>query len=211
MRTACSLALATVILAPLALAAETHAGVGVEVEAILGVTGEAEADQMSCKSGCTGTQALDDEDLESNFGIAATYERAVRPQLRVGGRASYLAGEGDTTEQELSTIGGGVWARYLIPVSRDKVTFHVGADLGPTYFMSEAMVLGVKMDFSGVGFHALIGAGMTAKLNEGMELRGGIYYSYEKAGSIEADESGVTIEVEDLVATRVLITAGLGF
>lgn len=211
MRTACSLAFATVILAPLALAADAHAGTGLEVEAILGVNGEVEADQMSCKSGCTGTQALDEEDLEGNFGVAATYERAVRPQLRIGGRASYLAGEGDSSEQELSTIGGGVWARYLFPVSTDKVTLHLAADLGPTYMMTEAMVLGVKMDFAGVGFHALVGAGVSAKIADGLEFRGGVYYSYESVGSIEADESGVVIEVEDMVATRVLITAGLGF
>lgn len=202
-----SLALASLSLA--LTAGTAAAGTGLDAQAILGMSGEAEADQMTCRAGCTGSQALTEEDLEGVFGVAATYEHAVRPRIRIGGRASYMVGEGDDSQQELATIGGGVWARYLVPAG--KVTFHVAGDLGPTYFSSEAMVLGAKMDFTGVGFHALIGGGLSTELSPGVELRGGVYYSYEKAGSIEAEEQGLTIEVEDMVATRFLVTAGLGF
>lgn len=207
MRTVCSVALAAAALAP--LPGDALADTGLEAQALVGVRGEAEADQMSCQSGCTGSVSLDDEDLEGNYGIAATYERKLGPRVRLGARASYLTGEGDDTEQELSTIGGGVWARYLFPMN--SVTFHLAGDVGPSYFTSEVMVLGSKMDFEGVGFHALAGAGVSARLADGVEFRGGVYYSYEAAGSLEAEEQGVNIEVEDLVATRFLITAGVGF
>lgn len=205
--------LTAVILSTAALTSTAHAASGVGAELILGLTGEAEADELSCKSGCTGSQALSDEDLEQNFGVAATYERAVRPNVRVGARASYLMGQGDDTDQDLGSFTLGAWGRYLVPVGR--ATLHVGADLGPSYVTSEAMVLGTSMDFSGVGFHAVIGGGVSAPIADGIEFRGGLYYSYEQTGSLEADENvqgtAVELEIEDAVATRVLVSAGLAF
>lgn len=200
----------TLVSLSLALAAGTAAaGTGLHAEALVGMNAEAEADQMTCRAGCTGSQTLQGEDLEGNFGIAATYEHAIRPQVHIGARASYLMGEGDDTDQELTTIGAGFWTRYLIPAG--KVTFHVAGDVGPTRFSTEANVLGVKMDFTGIGFHAVVGGGLSTEISDGVELRGGLYYSYEKAGSLEAEEQGMTIEVEDATATRFLLTAGLGF
>lgn len=205
--------LSTVVLSTVALTATAHAASGVGAELVLGVTGEAEADEVSCKSGCTGSQALSDEDLEQNFGIAATYERAVRPNVRVGVRASYLMGQGDDTDQDIGSLAIGAWGRYLVPIGR--ATLHVGADLGPSYVTSEATMLGVSMDFAGVGFHAVIGGGVSAPIADGLEFRGGLYYSYEKIGSMEADETvqgtAIELEIEDAVATRVLVSAGLAF
>lgn len=211
--TARALALATVFATSLTTVATAHAANGLEAELLLGVNGEVEADQISCQAGCSGSQALSDEDLEKNFGVAATYERAVKPQLRVGARASYVTGQGDDSDQDLSMANLGGWVRYLIPAG--KATVHVGGDLGPTYAMSETMVQGFAMDFSGVGFHVVAGGGVSAPLGQGVEFRGGLYYSYENIGSLEASETinggTVKLEVEDLVATRVLLTAGIAF
>lgn len=208
-----TLALATFAATSLTYLAAADAGTGLEAELMLGVNGEAEADQISCRSGCTGTQALSDEDLEKNLGVAATYERAVKPRLRVGGRASYVTGQGDDTDQDLAMLNVGGWARYLIPAG--PATVHVGADLGPTYATSEVAVAGIAMDFSGLGYHVVAGGGVSAPLGGGVEFRGGLYYSYESVGSLEADESfngqAVEVEIEDLVATRVLVTAGIAF
>lgn len=205
--------LTAVLLSTAALTSTAHAATGLGAELILGVAGEAEADEISCNAGCTGSQALSDEDLEKNYGLAATYERAVRKDLRVGVRASYLVGQGDDTDQDLASLAVGAWGRYLVPVGR--ATLHVGADFGPSYVTSEATVFGVSMDFAGVGLHAVVGGGVSAPIADGVEFRGGLYYSYEMVGSLEADDTvqgaAIELEIEDTVATRVLISAGLAF
>jgi hypothetical protein len=207
-----SIALATVVTA-LASSSHARASTGFGAELVLGVAGEAEADQIACQTGCTGSQALSDEDLEKNYGVAVTYERALRPQVRLGARASYLKGEGDDTDQEVAMLGIGAWGRYLIPMG--SVTAHLGADLGPTYATSEVNVVGLEMDFAGVGFHGVVGGGISVPLSGGLEFRSGLYYSYEAISSLEADDTvqgtKIEVEIEDVVVTRVLITAGLQF
>lgn len=198
-------------------AGAAHAESGISVQVVLGTGAEAEVDKIKVKKGGSGEIKGDDEDLEKNLGVMATWDTPVGPRFRLGARAAYITAEGDDSEQELWTLDAGVWGRYLIPLKSAEI--FIGGAVGPTMAKTEFDIPTqggtIDAEFGGFGYHVVAGGGVSFAVSDGISLIGGLFYSYQAVPSMEAegDVNGVDVELEmeEAVVTRFLLTAGVLF
>lgn len=182
------------------------------VQALVGFMAEGSADEAKVKAqGRTQTFDVDDEDLESNFGLAASYEFEMSPALTLGPRLAFMTAEGDDSENITRTIDVGGIGRFFF--NPGKWRGFIAGGLGATYVMLKND--DVDLDATGIGFHVLAGGGVQGAVSDSVGFIAGLYFNYQGISSIEGDLKiqGVKVDAEykDAVASRMLLAAGITF
>lgn len=203
------IALATVAILA---AGAAHAEAVGTVQLGLGFSAESEYDEGKVKAGGQTTKFDgDDEDLESNFGVAATYEFFLMPNLSIGPRLAFMTGEGDDSDNVLHTFDIGGMGRFFF--NSGAWRGFAGLGVGATY--ATLTNDDSDLDGSGIGYHFLLGAGVQGSLTPSVGLIAGLYYEYIGVGSTKGDGkvngTKVDVELEDGVVTRPMLTAGVAF
>lgn len=182
------------------------------VQGMLGFNAETDYDEGKVKAnGQSATFDGDDDDLESNFGLSASYEFAMSSRLVLGPRLSFMTGEGDDSENTVRTIDIGGIGRFFFNDGSWRGFAALG--VGATYGMLTND--DTDLDVGGLGYHFLLGAGVQGDLGSTVGFIGGLYYEYVAIGSVEGDgkSAGVTVDVEldDATVTRPMLMAGITF
>jgi hypothetical protein len=179
------------------------------IHGILGFSAEVEDDKRKFKQGgVTQTGDGGDEDLESNFGIALTYEVPLQSRLSVGGRLAYIGAEGDDSDADYRTFDGGGWIRFRF--ADGPIQPFAAGGLGATYVTTDGEQQGVDVEASGIGWHILLGGGVTYSLGS-VDLLGGLMYERQAIPEAEGEAGSADITFEDVVLSRILLVAGAMF
>ncbi len=192
----------------LSLASPVYAGGprrGLAVFGALGFNGNADWDEKVFR-GQTSVEPVDD--VEDILGFGAVYE--VNPGVRnvaAGGRFFLSTGKLEDSDDELLSVDGGVWGRYYQPVGENLLAFGAGA-AGLTYGQ-----LTVDDDsdnqVSGIGYHIVLGGGLTYGLSNNLGFFGGLFYEYQGFPSLSGEYAGADLEFKDSEISFFLLTAGV--
>jgi hypothetical protein len=186
-------------------------GIGT-LQALAGGMASGDVDEIEVKAqGQKQTIDGDDEDLESNFGLAATYEFSMSPRITLGPRLAFLTSEGDDSENILRTVDIGGIARFFFNDGQWRAFGAAG--LGATYVMLKND--DTDLEGSGIGYHVLVGGGVQGDVSDSVGFVAGLYFNYQGISSIEGDAEirGIKVDAEykDAVASRMLLAAGITF
>jgi opacity protein-like surface antigen len=151
------------------------------------------------------------DDLERNFGIEGTYEVPIQGAFRVGGRLGFLRASGDDDDIDHNTFDFGGWARYVFRTSAPIEPF-AALGLGATYISFDGET---REDFdaegSGIGWHFLLGGGVTYAVSSSVDLYGALHYLRQAAFDLDGELGTADATYEDIVYSRFLIVAGAMF
>jgi hypothetical protein len=154
-----------------------------------------------------------DAALDGDFGVAASYEFFLHPQVTLGPRVAFVTGDAARTDNPTRTVDLGAFGRLFVN-DGDWRAF-AAAGLGATYVGLAKRTYGEHFDLHGIGYHALVGFGVEGRLSGGLGLIAGAYFEHQAAPTVE----GVTtladgeyrLTYEDVVISRPLLTVGLTF
>ncbi len=152
----------------------------------------------------------DGDDLEKNFGIDATFEVPVTGAIRVGGRLGFLRASGDDYDLDHNTFDFGGWARYVFATSAVIQPF-AAAGLGATYISADGDVNDADTEASGIGWHLLLGGGVTYAVSPAVDLYGGLHYLHQAAFELEGEVEKTDVTFYDVSYSRFLLVAGAMF
>ena len=190
----------------------TPAMADIELQFLLGSSGDAEFDKLEIKQGeRNATVEGNDTDLESGVSVAAAFTFGKKDGFQLGPRIGLTFGEPDVDggpEQKFRIIDGGIWLRRQ--TSLDKkfgAFFGLGGGASYAHLESDSDEL---PELTGFGFHALIGAGIQVEL-QSTTCTLGVYYSYHNIPEIEGKKDGRTVTMKDATISQVMVGGGFTF
>lgn len=191
---------------------------GLSAEVNMGFNSESEADKIVGKRGLTGEMSLDDEDVDESLGASVAWHTRYGKRWLMGARLGFIGGETDDLDGKVSIIDLGFSARYRIPM--DAFELQVGGAVGLSNITTEIGAekfgaSGGDIEFTGTGYHVLLGVGVSKPISGDMAFVGGAYLSRHGASTLKGEHkvSGYTYkaDIEDVTLSQFLVTAGLAF